>query len=71
MCYFNHGFRTAWSFVYSRGTVTTWLGRFIPYVLYEYIVGRGYSYRGAVAIAVRNAVSALSHCALESPFSRQ
>jgi hypothetical protein len=67
MCYFNHGFRTAWSVVYSPVTLTTWLGRIIPYVLY--IVGQGYSDRGAVAVAVRNA--ALSHCALDSPFSRQ
>jgi hypothetical protein len=35
-----------------------------------YIVGRGYSDRGATAIAVRN-VTALSHCALESPYLRQ
>lgn len=68
MCYFNHGFRTAWSVFYSPVTVTTWLGRIIPNVLCT--VGRVYSNLGAIAITVRNAVTALSHCALESPFSR-
>jgi hypothetical protein len=36
-----------------------------------YIIGRDYSDRGATAIAVRNVVTALCHCALESPYSRQ